>query len=284
MLYLLSATLLNGATPALRKLFNKSSVLLFSAISTFGACIFFVFSAKFKIDFSSALLPYSMLFAITYATNTYFSLLALKMGNLMITGLVFSFSLLIPTFFGLVAYNEESGITFWLGLLLLCASLLLINFKPSVQKEKKQNKKLNIKYLVALIIGCVTNGCCSTIQTAEQKAFSGRYKSEFMIVALLLASIALFVLSLVNEREHYTGDCKQAISLGSFYGISNGMLNLFVMFSVNSFPASIVFPIIGAGGIVINSVIAVFFFKEKYTHLQYLGMLLGICSVVFLNL
>ena len=48
--------------------------------------------------------------------------------------------------------------------------------------------------------------------------------------------------------------------------------------------ASIMFPIISAGGIIGTSLVSVLFYKEKLTKMQYAGLVLGIGAIVLLNI
>lgn len=292
MIYLVMATLINGASPILKKIFKKDCIMFFSSVLALFACLFFVLVSRFQFDFNVRFLPYSLLFAISYSICTIFGVLAFKNGSLMITGLIFSFSLLLPTFYGLIAYGEKSGVLFWIGLLLLCVSLICINIKSTKKRKSAELEniaqgdkcKVNIKYLIFLFLSFVGNGCCSIFQTAEQKAFNGAYKSEFMIIALLSSAILLFVFSFIKERKEIKSSIKESIILGGASGILNGLLNLCVMFSVNAFPTSIVFPIICGGALIVNYLLAVIFFKEKYTKVQYIGLFVGFLSVILLNL
>ena len=67
-------------------------------------------------------------------------------------------------------------------------------------------------------------------------------------------------------------------------GAANGMINFFSMTLVNMMPASVLYPLISAGGIITNSIVSRFIYKEKMSKQQYIGVLMGIISVVFLNL
>jgi multidrug transporter EmrE-like cation transporter len=47
---------------------------------------------------------------------------------------------------------------------------------------------------------------------------------------------------------------------------------------------SVMFPVISAGGIVISFIISLVLYKEKFSIMQYIGLILGITSIVLLNL
>jgi multidrug transporter EmrE-like cation transporter len=67
-------------------------------------------------------------------------------------------------------------------------------------------------------------------------------------------------------------------------GLANGLVNLFVMIASTIIPNSVMFPLISAGGIVLTWIISVFLYKEKLSMKQNIGLVLGIVSIVFLNL
>ena len=67
-------------------------------------------------------------------------------------------------------------------------------------------------------------------------------------------------------------------------GVANGATNLFVMILVSSMQASIVFPVISGGGIILTWIISKFLYREALTRNQNIALILGIASVVLMNL
>ena len=68
------------------------------------------------------------------------------------------------------------------------------------------------------------------------------------------------------------------------YGIMNGLVNLLVMVLGNMMPASVMFPLISAFGIIGSFAAGRFIFKEKLNTMQIAGLFAGIISIVFFNL
>lgn len=247
---------------------------LFPLISSMAALLFFVVSAKFKFEFNSAVIPYSIGFAVSYALSVVTLLAALKTGPMSITILILAYSLIIPAFHGMIAYNDTLSTMGIIGLVLLAISLYLIN-------KKEKDGKINIKWLIYLTLCFFGNGFCSVFQKMEQVAFDGAYKNEFMIMALVFVVISLLVLLFVTKEK---SKLKNAIVPAAGCGVFNGMVNLFVMILTAAFPSVILFPTIAAGGIVIGYVVAVTIYKEKLTTCQLVGYVLGTVSVVLLNI
>lgn len=264
----------------IKKYYNKrvgGGVFIFSAVSVICALIFFIASASFPLKFTLQLIPYALGFAASYCTATVFSFLAIKEGPLSLSSLMTSFSLLIPTLFGIFFYGDEAGVPFFIGLSLLLCSLVLINLK------KEEGIKITLKWGIYVTLAFLGNGLCSTVQNGYAKVHNTG-KNEFMIIALSVVAVVLIVIALFTEKEKIAPSIKGGAVLMAICGLANGAVNLFVILLSSLMDASIMFPLISAGGIVLTSLVAIFLYKEKLSPIQYLGMLLGIGAIVFLNL
>ncbi len=261
--------------PFTRKAKGKG-VFFFSALVSFTAMLFFVITGK-DLDFQLSYLPYSIGFAVPYAVGTLFIVLAIRHGSLSLTSLFVSFSLMLPTFYGLLFLSDPVGPGLIPGILLLAASLFLT-------KQNGEKGGFSTKWLVLVFLAFCGNGMCSVVQKMQQLASGGKGKSEFMILALGLDAVILFLLSLFKERRDFAAFGKAAILPALIGGTLNGMVNLLVMILSARMPVSVMFPLISAGGILVTFLVALTFYKEKFTKIQLVGYLCGVLSVVFLNI
>ena len=117
---------------------NTGTSFIFSAISVLAATVFFVCSAGFKLDFNMEILPYALLFALSYGTAAIGSFIGIQKGSLSLTSLVVSYSLIVPTFYGLIFLKESAGFFMYIGLAFLLVSLFLINVKKGDNKISKK--------------------------------------------------------------------------------------------------------------------------------------------------
>ena len=271
---------------------EKPNGFTFSAVVALFAMVFFLISVGFKVQFVLAVLPYSIGFAASYGAALVGTLLAIKWGPLSITLLVNSYSLIIPSFYGVIALNEKLTLFKIIGLVLLAASLLLISTVLEKNNDNTvQTQKFSFKWLVALIFAFLGNGLCSTVQKMQNVAFFDKaqnttlYKNEFMIFALAIVFVSLVIAAIVNKEDIRVGTLP-CVSLAAITGIANGIVNLLVM--VLSAPgvmdASILFPSISGGGIVLGFLLSIFVYKERLTHVQYVGYAIGTASVIILNI
>ena len=260
--------------------FNKvkgGGVFSYSLFTVLTACM--LFGGIWLVDpyFSPEVIPYALLFAFGYAMATVFTLIALRCGSLSLTSLVVSFSLIIPTLYGIIIDNEPIGIPMIIGLLLLAVSLVLIN-------AEKGEKKITFGWTVAVTLAFIGNGLCSTVQTVQTKVFGGIYNSVFMFASLIIVVVFLLVSALVKEREVILSSFKGGWYMMVFAGAANWLCNLLVMLTSEMAPKSVFFPVISAGGIVATWLVSRLFYKESLSARQNAGMILGLASIVLLNM
>ena len=243
------------------------------------ALLFFIFTSGGDFVFSTSYVGYAVLFGFSTCVTLLFTLLAINEGTLSLTSLINQYSLLIPTVYGLLMLNEPIGTYLVVGVILLMVSLALINL------EKGEGyKRITLKWGIYVFLAFVGNGACSTIQKVQQLECGGQYKNEFMIIAYAISVVGLTVCMLLFERENCLHDIKKGSGCIVIRGLSLALVNLLVMVLSNTMPASVMFPIISAGGIVVTFLVALFIYKEKLSTLQNIGLILGIISIIFLNM
>ena len=164
-------------------------------------------------------------------------------------------------------------------------SLFLVNYRSQTGSAGMEAKgRTDPRWFLFVGLSFLGNGICSTVQTVQQKSFGGLYKSEMMIMALAIVVLVLFCMALLTERESMLPAIRRGGLLMVINGGFNGLVNLFVMLCAVIMNASIMFPIISAGGIIGTSLVSVLFYKEKLTKMQYVGLFLGIGAIVLLNI
>ncbi|MBO5453121.1 MAG: hypothetical protein J6A69_04055 [Clostridia bacterium] len=248
-----------------------------SFVITVVAMIFFVVKAGFRLNFTWDFVPYSLGFALSYGASTAGALFAVKYGSFSVSSLITSYSLIIPTFYGVFVYKDPVEFIGYVGFFLLCVSLFMIREKDKIQS------KVSFKWIISILISFAGNGFCSLVQKIQQFNFEGEYKSEFMIVALFICAIGHFVMMIVS-KEASLSDLKYSLPIGAMTGLANGVVNYLVMVLTATVPNAILFPSISAGGIVLTFVAGITIYKERFSKAQYMGYILGVTSLILLNL
>lgn len=251
----------------------------FSTASTLFALLVFFITSNGKLEFCICVIPYAILFAISYVAAIVFAFLSIKEGSLSLSSLIIQYSLIVPTVFGFAMWGEPFTVGVTIGIALLVVSLALINYNG-----KTENKTVTPKWLFFVAIAFLGNGICSTVQKAQQMSSGGLYKNEFMILALAISFMATAVIAIVTERADMKRNIKHGVLTYSACGIANGLVNFLVLILSARMDASVMFPLISAGGIVATYLVSLFVYKEKMTTQQTIGMFVGIGSIIALNL
>lgn len=281
--YLLLALAASGTTfqNIMAKQFNTREGIrnpfFYSTVVAFTAMIFFAVSAGFKLNFNVEFLPYSIVFGVFFAIASVGNVFAMENGPMSLTSLVLSLSLILPTMFGIIVLDDPIGIFTYVGIFLLIVAIVLINIK------NEKGTKLSLKWAMFALLTFICNGGCTITQKMQQLAFDGAYKSEFMIVSLIIVWVSLFLFGLRKQ-----GDKKEMLKIAAKYaapaGLANGMVNLLVMILTGLLPTAVLFPSISATGMALTFILALTVFKERLSVTQTVGYIAGVISVVLLNM
>jgi multidrug transporter EmrE-like cation transporter len=280
-LYLTGAVVTIAAQAIAKKAYNvklgAKGAYTFNAVSVLAAALFFLFSSGFKLDFTMETFYYSLAFSVGYGMAIIGIFLAILHGSLSLTSLVTSYSLIIPTFWGIIFYNEKMTLPLGIGLVLLCISIFLLN-------SKKGDGRITLAWVFFALLIFFGNGACATVQLVQQRNFEGAYKSEFMIMGLAIVAVVLGAMTFFVERDEILPAVKGGGIHMTLAGLFNGGANLFVMLSVSVMNASIAYPVISAGGIILTWLTSRFVYKERLSTAQNISLVLGIVSVILMNI
>lgn len=257
---------------------NGKGTFFFTGALSFVALLFFLVSGG-KLHFEAGIVPYALGFGFAYMTCTLLGMLALSLGPLSLFSLISSYSLMIPTFYGLIFLKEPMGKWLILGIVLLVLSIFFMN-----KKDDAKGVPITLKWALAAVLSAVANGMCSTVQKMQQVRYDGAYKNEFMVIALGFVVVVCFLMAAVKEGKQIGFFARKGTVLAVLCGLMNGLVNLLVMVISGKVPSSVMFPVISAGGLVLTFFIAKFVYKEEMSKRQTAGLLLGIAAVIFLNL
>ena len=252
----------------------------FNLAKASAAVLLFLLSSVFGFTFHTETLLYGIAYGVFFSVSTVAGLAALTSGPMALTSVIVSFSLVIPCLYGIVLLDERLSPLGVIGLVLLAASIILLRRKSSGQ--------LSARWWMLTLLTLLANGLCSVVQKLHQTAYPKLYQREFMLWATLVVLVFLFISTLcrrgASSSEAHEPSRVSSLLPGAGAGVLNGAA-LFISLSLAaSESAVILFPILGASTAVASFLIGRFFFGERISRLQLLGLALGIASVVLLKL
>ncbi len=263
---------------------NMFSYQFYNAIiSLSSALCLLVMADNLTVSIYTVIL--ALVFGLITLLQQIFNLYALENGPFSYTSVIISLSTLIPTVSGAIFWNEKIVAVQFIGI-----ALLVICFILSVNFTDK-SKKAGIKWLLFSFSAFVATGFIGIMQKIHQTSVHKDELDSFLIISFLFSFILSSILAFIfrNKRVEVT-DKNSSNSILQIFplvlmlisGIFVAVNNKFNLYLSGVLDAAVFFPVVNGGGLVLTSLSAVIFFKEKLTALQWIGILTGILSVIMI--
>ncbi|MBE6626046.1 MAG: hypothetical protein E7628_02540 [Ruminococcaceae bacterium] len=273
---------------------NMPSVILYSLTLTSASFIALTILWAFN-GFENIIYPTTVTiafaFGVLYVVATIYSLLALFSGPFALTALILSYSLILPTGFGLIFYSGGNAPSVFVisGIILIFVSLFLVR-----TKSDNAGVKITGKWIIYSVIAFASNGTLNILQTIhnEENAKNSINVEPYIFmlwsmffVVVSFAIIALIYFTKNKNKGLAMPNTSSLLKFGCATGVSNTVMNVLVL-TVNGIyvPAFILFPLMSVGQLTLIFFVSVLFFNERYSTSQYIGYFLGMISIVLLNI
>lgn len=255
---------------------KEPNVILFSAFTSLIALCFFLITSGFRLQFDVRLVPYALGFAVCYAAAWVGTVLAVQYGLMAISNLIITCSLIFPTSYGILM-GEAVTPRIIAGMAMLLISIVLVNLKFS------QKGKFSFKWLMYVLVAFLGNGVCGVMQNMQKRVLGDSYAHEFMIIALAAAFVLLMGYALMRGRN-IGRQIRECLPYAMGNGVANAFTNFFMLLLIGNIPNTVLYPTNSALGMLCGFLLAFFGYKERFSIPQYIGYVLGVASIVLLNL
>lgn len=259
----------------------------FTVAATFSGFLMMLIYSGGNLNFNIETISFAALFSVLFAVSILFHTFALSVGPLSLTALILSYSLLVPTFYGVFVYDEKlTGLSI-AGIAFLAVSIYMTNFKKSIENPKAAT--LSKKWYIYVGLAFLGNGFCSVTQRAHQLYCDGQFGKEFMVIAFGLAALWLLPFMIKNEmRKKNSWQFKNTLTKCWLWFFLDALgvlvVNMLVIKLSVRMNASIMFPVISAGEILSVAAFSLLLYKERLSKMQIIGVIIGVIAVVFLNI
>ena len=287
--YLLFAVICIGGQLTLTKFYQIRvgnaiiTSLLFTFFSALTASILLAVICGFRISIN----VFSFLTAAGgVLCGTAFMALGMKMMSMgkvaVYTMFLMLGSMFIPFLYGVIFLNES--VTVWkiAGVVLLIIALILPTLKKGDKKDKNKN------YIFLGIAVFILNGMVCLFMKIQQiseyaiPTFEYGFWQNLVSVAITSGVLAVFALINKGKKEVFLSVKKTAPNLWIvvMYAIVNQAGAILQLVAAKTVDASVMFPMITGGVMVISALFGYLFFKEKTDRYTLIGLLLAIVSTV----
>ena len=260
-------------------------IFMFNAVSAVASILtLLIMGGIGKISLFT--LALGLLFGLATLVQQVTTLEALRTGPLALTTTIVSCSTVIPAVSGALFFGEQLKIAHIIGILLMLASFFF-----AVEREDG-GKKASWRWFLFCMIAFIATGSIGTMQKIHQNT---EYKGElngFLIIAFLfsfVASAVAYVSYIVKNRNIKTEKVHTPLSLWLIMlalmiisGVSFGAVNNLNLYLSGVMESAVFFPIVNGGGLVLTTLAAFLIFRERLSLKQWVGVVLGIASVIFL--
>lgn len=285
-LVLMAIALFTGQTLAMKLVRAKSLATrlalyaFFTALATLGmGAVMAIFPSLGGI--SPATLVFGFLFGVLFALTILYYNFAIASGPLSHTTFYFSASMLIPAAAGLVLFHEPVRAALFAALALFLAAFYFLNAaKPDTARTKKW-------YLYCLL-SFLFNGLSAVVQKGHQ-TIVGNEASGLMLVGFFTAFIAYCACALVFAKKKRAKVPLAALAKENTLSIALLAIaslggNVLLTYLAGQMSGSYLFPLVQGSIVICVSIISVLFFREKLNWHSKLGIALGVCAIVTINL
>ncbi len=279
-----SAALKNVKTVSLRQ--NLLSTSLSSGII---AVALWIWSVIIRPSYQGVTLIYGSLFGIFFVITLAVYYFAMQSGPLSYTSFFFASSMLIPAVAGLIFWKEPFTWNVGVGI-----GLFLVAFYFITVLGGPKGGKFSKRWLVLCVLTWACNGSLSIFMNLQQHYLKDAglpaESSQMMLVTFTAACILALAGSAFPGRKDGGSFKADAASLkGSvlpivLVAVGTGGGNVLTAYLTGVVPSSYLFPVVQGSTMVCLTLYSLLLLKEKINTSGKIGILIGVCAIVLINI
>lgn len=284
--YLMISVFMSASSSVFGKIFNKQNetkkdaTFFYNFLLLSSVCLGWGILYALDFSFNANVLWYSLLFAICYTVYNIGIINALKHGPTTLTSLLVSLSLLVTTIWGFIFWDAKVTVFVVIGLVLVVFSITLCLYA-----KENDKKTISMKWLFYVALAFFGNAGCTISQRTQQIQYNGAHGKMLMLFATGMSALAYLFIYLKSDKRDTPIMLKTSWWYPVCAGVCNLVLNVFVMLmALTSLSPSLIYPVIGVGGLAVVTVFSLFVFKEKMSWWQWVGVAVGAIATVLLSI
>lgn len=268
------------------------TMLIMLIVSNLAAALLYLCISGFNVRFSWFSFFWAVAMAVVMVPYYVLGVKSLSLGSLAIYSMFMMLGgMLVPFLYGVVFLKEDISIPKIVGCVLLTGFIVLqalAQNETDVSKkssdgvaEKPQGKKNKYFFFLICILVFLINGATGVIAKAHQIGKNPIDEVSFTIISCLLTSIlsgVFFGVTLLKKDR--TEKIKQIRSVFLWkpllvifaVGIVGYTGNYLLLKAASNVPASVQFPLVSGGVIVISALASFLIFKEKISKKEWISI------------
>lgn len=283
MKYLFLLCILSTLKVSLQSRFGKTSIKN-AADSVYFNCVLFFFTALVFIKDAFIASHYTILFGVLLGlieiSYQYFYINSLSCGSVSLTVLVINLFNVIPILISALFYNEALSAYRITGIVLTFISFVIC----TDFSFKEENSKKWFLCTLGVASASASANVLQKIFASSQYALENKaFLSWGYVFAFLFSAFLYTAQSKLKEKKSFKTSPRVFI-----YALGCGLLLAVYMFvntkALSFIPGSFFFPAYSGLSTIFTTAVGILFFKDKISTKQFIGTLVGIISLVLVNL
>lgn len=212
-------------------------------------------------------------------------LLSVNRGVYLLVEVVLMLGVLVPILTSLFWFQERISWGEWVGIVLLVLSAVIICFYNNTQKGKMDFTSLSLLFICGL-----SSGVIDLTQRLFVKTSPGIPASVFNLYTYVFSAVTLLPIlcilakktgvSVVGEIRRIAVRSSWTIVVMAFCLFAN---SYFKTLAAGYLEAAQLYPLNQGLTLILSTLMAAFLFKEKFTLISCLGVLVALLSIIFMN-
>lgn len=179
--------------------------------------------------------------------------------------------LLVPIVVSVCFYQELPSVLQGVGFLLAVAAIVLMNYQ-------KDSGNAGFKLgLLGMLLAC---GMAEAMSKIFKEAGVPELEPQFLFFTFVCAMTLCFLCMIAKKQRIGLSE----LLFGTLIAVPNFFSSKFLMASLSSLPAVIVFPVFSVGTILVLTLAGVLLFRERITKQQWIAISMILVALVLLNI
>lgn len=194
-----------------------------------------------------------------------------RRNGMVLTSVFMKLGLLVPMVLSVVVFRESPTWMQIVGFVLALAAILLLNLKKQTTAGQKRWT------LLVMLLMC---GGADAMSKVFEVLCPASLSEQFLFYTFTMALV--LNLGLVVLKKEKPG--LRELIFGTVMGVPNFFASKFLLLSLKSLPAVVVFPSFSIGTMLLASLAGVVFYKERPTKLQWIALVVILAALLLLNI
>lgn len=196
----------------------------------------------------------------------------IQKNGVVLASVFMKLGVIIPTLMAMIVFREQPRVQQILGIIIAIIAIVVIN----LEKEEVDRKANKLWLLILLVCGGITD----SMTNIYDKVGVADFKDHFLFYTFFVALICALVMSVVKKGKMSWWDALMGIAIG----VPNYFTARFLLLSLGSVPAIIVYPVYSVATIAVVSLVSVVLFREKLGRQKMLAIGMILIALVLINI